>query len=58
MAGPLTILGAQMFYFGQPLIGRALPDHHLNELAELLEDSTRTQEFINFLREETSGEPI
>ena len=58
MAGPLTILGAQVFYIGQPLIGRVLPDNHLDELGMLLEDSARTQEFVNFLREATAGEPI
>ena len=57
-AGPLTILGAQIFYLGQPLFSRTLSETHLEAMARLLEDSTQTREFINFLREALAGEPI
>jgi hypothetical protein len=57
-AGPLTILGAQIVYVSQPFIGWVMPDDHMDALSRLLEDSAQTQEFVNFLREATAGEPI
>ncbi len=50
-AGPLTLLGAQVVYFSQPLLNRSVPEDHLEALARILEDSTHTQAFVNFLRE-------
>jgi len=54
--GPLTILGAQMVYFSQPVLSHALPNAHLDALARLLEDSTRTRDFVDYLREATPSE--
>ncbi len=54
-AGPLTILGAQICYAGQPLLKQALPDDHLDALSRLLEDSGQAQAFVHYLREASSG---
>ena len=54
--GPLTILGAQMIYIGQPLFSFALPKTHLKAMSNMLEDSTRTRDFVQYLREATSSE--
>ena len=50
-AGPLTVLGAQLVYVGQPLLGSVLPEDHLDALARTLEDSSHTRDFVTFLRE-------
>jgi hypothetical protein len=50
-AGPLAVLGAQIIYIGQPLIGRSLPQGHLDALTRLFEDTNYTQAFVDFLRE-------
>lgn len=49
--GPLTILGAQALYIGQPLLGSLFPRAHLQALAHVLEDTDETRTFINYLRE-------
>lgn len=49
--GPLSILGAQLVYLGQPLLKGALPEMQLDALARMLEDSGSTQDFVRFLRE-------
>ena len=49
--GPLTLLGAQLIYFGQPLMSRVIPDEQLDSIARLLEDSSMTEDFIQILRE-------
>lgn len=51
-AGPLTVIGAQFLYFGQPFLQQNLPDGHLQALAKLLEDPAETKTFTAFLREE------
>ena len=51
--GPLNALGAQMVYLSQPLLDLAIPNAHLKALADMLEDSTQTQAFVNLLREVT-----
>lgn len=53
-AGPLTVLGAQVVYIGQPLLKPIVPPGHLEALAQLLEDNHQTQAFIAFLREDPS----
>ena len=53
-AGPLTVIGAQLVYFGSPLLRPALTDAQCNALADLLEDRSETQAFAAFLREEVS----
>ncbi len=50
-AGPVTILGAQVVYFGQPLLGLALPKGHLEAVARMLEEPTHTRAFVDLLRE-------
>ena len=50
-AGPLTLLGAQMVYLGQPFFNKSFLEVHFTTLARLLEDSTQTQDFVAFLRE-------
>ncbi len=50
-AGPLTLLGAQAIYLGQPFLKGILPANHTQALAELFEDSRQAQEFVSFLRE-------
>lgn len=49
--GPLTIVGAQLLYIGQPWLNSLLPEAHLREAARLLEDPGEAQEFVAFLRE-------
>lgn len=51
--GPLTALGAQLVYIGQPLLNWGTPDIHLDALAHLLEDSVETRAFVDFLREKS-----
>jgi hypothetical protein len=51
-AGPVTLLGAQAVYLGQPLLRGIIPATHLNALAGLLEDGAQTRAFAAFLREE------
>lgn len=53
-AGPLAVLGAQLVYIGQPLLNHTVPNGHLDALARLLEDGTRTQAFVDYLREAPS----
>jgi hypothetical protein len=50
--GPLSLLGAQLVYLGQPLLGRVAPDDQLVALARMLENRADTEAFINLLREE------
>jgi hypothetical protein len=50
-SGPLTVLGAQVVYIAQPALTGLLPASHLQALAEVLEDSTQTQAFADYLRE-------
>jgi hypothetical protein len=53
-AGPLTVLGAQVLYFGGPLLRPALTDLQREALAGLLEDRDEALAFTAFLREEIS----
>jgi hypothetical protein len=57
-AGPLTILGAQIVYLCQPVLDHSIPDGHLSALARLLEDSTRTRDFVAFIQEAAASESI
>ena len=45
---PLTVLGAQALYVGQPFIG----GEKINAFAHMLEEESETQAFVNYLREE------
>lgn len=49
--GPLTVLGAQILYFVQPLLAQTAPQEQMQELAGMLENTQETQAFILFLRE-------
>lgn len=49
--GPLTIIGAQFIYVSQPLLSGSRPGEQLDGLARLLEDSSTTRAFIDYLRE-------
>jgi len=56
-AGPLTLLAAQVVYLGQPLFSSWLPGSGLKALAGMLEDPTKTQGFVQLLRETPNREP-
>jgi hypothetical protein len=47
---PLGLVGAQLIYFGQPLLSPILPFEQTNALADLLEDRTQARDFIDFLK--------
>lgn len=51
-SGPLRLVGAQLVYLGQPVLGGFVADEQLNLLAEMLEEPSRTNAFIRCLREE------
>jgi hypothetical protein len=51
-AGPLSILAAQLVYFGQPFISRLMSFEDSTELALMLENRKERQSFVSFLREE------
>lgn len=50
-AGPLSLLGAQFVYFGQPFLNFALPEDHIIALANLLENENQAQSFAALLKE-------
>jgi hypothetical protein len=54
--GPLTVLGAQAVYIGQPLLRLAIAGEHLDALTTLLEDSQQQRAFVSLLREVPSSE--
>ena len=49
--GPLTTLGAQAVYLGQPFVG----GEKLESLAHMLEEEEETQAFARYLRGESSS---
>ena len=49
--GPLTILGAQAVYLGQPFLG----GNKLDSFAHMLEEEEETQAFARYLRGESSS---
>jgi hypothetical protein len=51
-AGPLAILGAQVFYLAGPLLRPAWSSGQVEALAGLLEDQHEALAFAAFLREE------
>jgi hypothetical protein len=51
------LLAAQVVYLGQPLLSGWLPGSKLTALAGMLEDPTKTQVFIQYLREAPDSEP-
>ncbi|MCZ7554415.1 MAG: hypothetical protein B6D39_12725 [Anaerolineae bacterium UTCFX2] len=53
ISGPLTILGAQLIYLGQPWLSGIVPKDKSASLARLLENSSSKREFIDLLQEAT-----
>ena len=53
-AGPLSVLGAQVVYLGQPFLRSIVSDDGLSALAHMLEDRDEKQAFVSFLREASS----
>jgi hypothetical protein len=49
--GPLSILGAQIVYLGEPFLGSIVPTPHLKALGEMLDEPDQAREFASFLRE-------
>ena len=49
--GPLSLLGAQLVYMGQPFMDSFFPKGYLEALANLFENPQEKQEFIAFLRQ-------
>ncbi len=50
-AGPLSLVGAQFIYMGQPFLRPLLSADGLGALAQVLEDQNERQAFVGFLRE-------
>jgi hypothetical protein len=50
-AGPLTMVGAQMVYVGQPILKQVVSPSGLDALAEMLEDPQQSQAFAAYLRQ-------
>ena len=57
-AGPFSFLGAQILYVGQPALKHIFPEGQIMALAEMLEDTTCTREFVLMLREVASSESV
>ena len=53
-AGPLTVIAAQLVYFGTPLFSRPSPESQWQALAEMLESQAESRSFAAYLREEES----
>jgi hypothetical protein len=53
--GPLTVVGAQFVYLGQPLLRGVFPEGSLNSAARLLEDPGQVQAFARILREDKTA---
>lgn len=51
-SGPLRLVGAQLVYLGQPVLGGFVASEQLDTLAEMLEEPNQTDTFIRYLREE------
>ena len=51
-AGPLTLIGAQVIYVGQPILDAIVPDGHLSVLTHTLEDDDQRDAFVDCLRGE------
>jgi len=50
IAGPFTLLGAQVIYLGEPILTVFAAPERTQALAELLENPTEKQAFIEVLR--------
>lgn len=54
--GPLTVLGAQAVYIGQPLLRLVFAGEYLDALTNLLEDDQQQRAFVSLLKEGPSSE--
>jgi hypothetical protein len=52
--GPLSFVGAQVLYFGQPFLRPLASEKHLDGIARLLEDPLELNAFVTLLREESA----
>ena len=52
--GPLTILGAQVGYIGQPFLSSLIHPDRMQEIIRLLEEPDQTRAFDAYLQEETT----
>jgi hypothetical protein len=50
-AGPLALLGAQVFHFGSPLLRPAVSGNALDGFITLFENEAERRSFVAFLRE-------
>ncbi len=50
-AGPFSILGAQMVYLCQPLLGKVVSPASLDALAQMLEEPEQTGVLVHLLRQ-------
>ncbi len=51
-AGPVTLVLAQLIYFGQPFLGSNSGENQWQALANLLENPAESRSFAAYLREE------
>jgi hypothetical protein len=49
---PIHIIGAQLVYIGQPLLGLFISDEHTQSLARLLEQPESARALAHYLQEE------
>lgn len=49
--GPLSILGAQIVYLGQPFVRSLVSEGTISALTQLLEDPDEAKEFSQYLRQ-------
>ena len=49
--GPLTWLGAQLIYVGQPFLGSLFTPSKMRDFAEMLEDPSQVQGFVTYLQQ-------
>ena len=50
-AGSLSLIGAQVIYFSQPLLNHAFETEQIEALVSLLESETQTRTFAAYLQE-------
>jgi len=48
--GPMSLLGAQLVYLSQPVLSSFIPQEHSEDFANILEDPSETELFIEALR--------
>lgn len=53
--GPLSVVGAQFVYLGQPLLRGIFTEQSMNTAARLLEDPDQGRAFVQILREDETA---